>query len=194
MLHFPCHRHRVAAAPLKSLGGEITLWCHCCRLVVTMPVTTSPARHVLLAQQQGVLQAENPKQQYLLLRALNEVITSLTANTPLPERQQDEVSFTCLFIGMSAFTLASSSSSSSSYARSFSMTACATDCISPFGGHSWPVRGEKWLNVSDMHADTSLYHQSLLHYEAGKNMVLNCICPNASKAKVYWIKLWLCLL
>lgn len=40
-----------------------------------------------------VLQAENPKQQYLLLRALNEVITSLTADTSLPERQQDEVGF-----------------------------------------------------------------------------------------------------
>lgn len=48
------------------------------------------------AQQQCVLQAENPKQQYLLLRALNEVITSLTADTSLPERQQDEVSSTYL--------------------------------------------------------------------------------------------------
>lgn len=35
-------------------------------------------------------QAENPKQQYLLLHALNEVITSLNANTTLPDRQQDE--------------------------------------------------------------------------------------------------------
>lgn len=37
------------------------------------------------------VQAENPKQQYLLLKALNEVITSLTAHTTLPDRQQDEV-------------------------------------------------------------------------------------------------------
>lgn len=52
------------------------------------------------------MQAENPKQQYLLLRALNEVITSLTANTSLPDRQQDEVSFTCLcVIGMAACIL-----------------------------------------------------------------------------------------
>ncbi|DBB08467.1 hypothetical protein WJX82_000009 [Trebouxia sp. C0006] len=36
-------------------------------------------------------QAENPKQQYLLLRALNEVITSLTGDATLPDRQQDEV-------------------------------------------------------------------------------------------------------
>jgi len=38
------------------------------------------------------MQAENPKQQYLLLRALNEVITSLTGDATLPDRQQDEVS------------------------------------------------------------------------------------------------------
>ena len=38
------------------------------------------------------MQAENPKQQYLLLRALNEVITSLTGDASLPDRQQDEVS------------------------------------------------------------------------------------------------------
>lgn len=78
------------------------------------------------------LQAENPKQQYLLLRALNEVITSLTANTSLPERQQDEVSSPCLFIGMNAFMLASSSS----YAHSLNMTAGATDCVSPLGDTS----------------------------------------------------------
>lgn len=36
-------------------------------------------------------QAENPKQQYLLLRALNEVITSLTGDATLPDKQQDEV-------------------------------------------------------------------------------------------------------
>ena len=42
------------------------------------------------------MQAENPKQQYLLLRALNEVITSLTADASLPERQQDEVGSTYL--------------------------------------------------------------------------------------------------
>jgi len=40
----------------------------------------------------AVMQAENPKQQYLLLRALNEVITSLTPDAALPDRQQDEVS------------------------------------------------------------------------------------------------------
>ena len=38
------------------------------------------------------MQAENPKQQYLLLRALNEVITSLTGDATLPDKQQDEVS------------------------------------------------------------------------------------------------------
>ena len=48
------------------------------------------------------VQAENPKQQYLLLKALNEVITSLglpPANTQLPATQQDQVkddSFGCL--------------------------------------------------------------------------------------------------
>ena len=42
------------------------------------------------------MQAENPKQQYLLLKALNEVITSLglpPANTQLPATQQDQVQF-----------------------------------------------------------------------------------------------------
>lgn len=42
----------------------------------------------------GAMQAENPKQQYLLLKALNEVITSLglpPANTQLPAVHQDQV-------------------------------------------------------------------------------------------------------
>lgn len=43
------------------------------------------------------MQAENPKQQYLLLRALNEVITSLTGDATLPDRQQDEVSLHHLY-------------------------------------------------------------------------------------------------
>ncbi len=54
--------------------------------------SSSDARHVVLMLLFAVMQAENPKQQYLLLRALNEVITSLTGDASLPDRQQDEVS------------------------------------------------------------------------------------------------------
>ena len=51
-----------------------------------------PCEHLMLQLDAFCcLQAENPKQQYLLLHALNEVITSLNANTVLPDRQQDEV-------------------------------------------------------------------------------------------------------
>ena len=67
------------------------------------------------------LQAENPKQQYLLLHALNEVITSLNANTTLPDRQQDEVNCNqTVCHAQHMFSLLSS------------QTAHALNCLPPF--------------------------------------------------------------
>lgn len=69
-----------------------TCICQASQSVFCIEHSSSDAHHVVLLSLFAVMQAENPKQQYLLLRALNEVITSLTGDATLPDRQQDEVS------------------------------------------------------------------------------------------------------
>lgn len=85
-------------AEIKSKGWEVTSQGVTESAGVSLRMQAQFSQYALvftiyarLNEQLVHLQAENPKQQYLLLKALNEVITSLTAHTTLPDRQQDEV-------------------------------------------------------------------------------------------------------